>query len=207
MAKVANSGNELGAQNDIYKKEMEFYCKIVPQFKKGLERLHDISQIVPEIFGACETNMMILMEDLSAKSYGIASVYQGLDLKEAQIVLKKAAKFHAINAFLQQENENIFENFKYGKKNCIQFDTKRSNQRVKWASLAHQTGSQYNSANFECCTKSLLEIKNYHASFYITLRSKDVKFDIFREKELLDNALCGSKNFSSFYALIQMIKI
>lgn len=117
IVKAAVSGEALGALSEfnIYKKEMEFYCKIVPQIKNALKRLCDYSQLTVETFGVCETNTAILLEDLSAKSYGLASIYQGLGVNDAKFVLKNAAKFHAINAVLQQDNENIFENFKYGK--------------------------------------------------------------------------------------------
>lgn len=116
FAKLAITGKSLDAllEFDIYKKEMEFYRKIVPQCNKSLEKLHDTSQMFAELFGTCETNTAMLIEDLSAKSYGLASMYQGLCLADAKIVLKKAATFHAINAFLRQQSEHIFEHFKYG---------------------------------------------------------------------------------------------
>lgn len=116
IVKAAVSGEGLGALSefDIYKKEMIFYNQIAPLIKKLLVKLGETSQLTAQIIGVCETNTAILLEDLSEKSFGLASVYQGLGLNDAKVVLRKAAILHAINAALQQENQNVFEHFKYG---------------------------------------------------------------------------------------------
>lgn len=104
------------AANDIYNKEIEFYSKIAPKINQALKKLNEPAQLVPEPYGVCNENNAILFEDLCSKGYGILSVHQGLNFEEAKVVLKKAATLHAIHAVLQEQDPNIFENFKYGKK-------------------------------------------------------------------------------------------
>lgn len=103
------------AANDIYNKEIEFYSKIAPKINQKLKKLNETDQLVAEPYGVCNANNAILFEDLCSKGYGIASVLRGFNFEEAKIVLKKAATLHAIHAVLQEEDPNIFENFKYGK--------------------------------------------------------------------------------------------
>lgn len=101
-------------QTGFYRKEIEFYSKIAPKIKEKLKKLNEIVQFMAEPYGVCNANDAILFEDLSLKGYRIASVHRGFDLEEAKLILKKAALLHAVHAVLQEENPNIFENFKYG---------------------------------------------------------------------------------------------
>lgn len=94
---------------------MEFYDKIAPKINEKLKQLNETAQLVAEPYGVCRVNNAILFEDLKSKGYGIASIHRGLSFEETKIVLKKTALLHAINAVLQEEDPNIFENFKYGK--------------------------------------------------------------------------------------------
>lgn len=120
VVKAAVSGEALGALSefDIYQKEIEFYSKIAPQIKNVLKNLDETTQLTADVIGVCEENTALLLEDLAEKSFGLASIYQGLGLNDVKLVLKKLAIFHAINAVLQQDNENIFANFKYGILDC-----------------------------------------------------------------------------------------
>lgn len=101
--------------NDVYDKEIEFYNNIAPKIKQALKKLNETSQLVAEPYGVCNANNAILFEDLSVKGYSIASVQRGFNFEEAKVVLRKAAMLHAIHAVLQEEDPNIFANFKYGK--------------------------------------------------------------------------------------------
>lgn len=102
------------AANNVYKKEIEFYNQIVPKINAALEQLNETKELFAKSFGSCLINDALLLEDLTVKSYCISSVYRGFNFDEAKIVLKKLASFHAINAVLQQNQPDIFENFKHG---------------------------------------------------------------------------------------------
>lgn len=100
--------------NNVYEKEIEFYGKIAPKINATLAQIQETKQLIANSYGACPVNDALLLEDLAIKSYCTPSVYRGFNFEEAKIVLKKLASFHAINAVLQQNQPNIFENFKYG---------------------------------------------------------------------------------------------
>lgn len=117
IVKTAVSGEfayEALAANNIYNKEIEFYSKIAPKINLALDKLNEPNQLIAKPYGVCNANNAILFEDLTTHGYRIASVYRGFNFEEAQIVLKKAATLHAIHAVLQQEEPNIFDNFRYG---------------------------------------------------------------------------------------------
>lgn len=126
IVKTAVAGEfafEALSANDIYNKEIEFYNKIGPKIDEKLAKLNIKSELLPKSYGVCRANDAILFEDLKTKDYCISSIVRGFNFDEAKTVLKKAATFHAINAVLQEEEPDIFENFKYGKF----FDDKKAN--------------------------------------------------------------------------------
>lgn len=100
--------------NDVYDKEIEFYNNIAPKINQTVAKLNGNTQLIAMPYGVCNTNNAMLFEDLTSKSYGIASVLRGFNFVEAKIVLEKAATLHAIHAVLQETHPSIFENFKYG---------------------------------------------------------------------------------------------
>lgn len=108
--------------NDIYNKEIEFYNKIAPKINKALRKLNESSQLLAESYGVSKEHDTIVFEDLKTKNYCISSIFRGFNFEEAKAVLEKAAIFHAINAVLQEEQPDIFENFKYGKVWTIFFE-------------------------------------------------------------------------------------
>lgn len=100
---------------NLYKKEIEFYTQIAPKISALLAQLNETKQLFADCYGVCLTNDAVLLEDLTTKSYCVPStVHCGFNLDEAKIALKKMAAFHAINTILQQQQPNIFENFKFG---------------------------------------------------------------------------------------------
>lgn len=92
---------------------MEFYGKIVPKFNQKLKILGELD-LVAEPFGIWKKENILILEDLSAKGYQAQSPAQGFDVHETRAVLKRAATFHAICAVLQEEQSDIFGNFKAG---------------------------------------------------------------------------------------------
>lgn len=125
IVKTAVSGElalETMSANDIYNKEIEFYNKIAPKINKALRKLNESSQLLAESYGVSKEHGTIVFEDLKSKNYCISSIFRGFNFDEAKAVLKKAATFHAINAVLQEEQPDIFENFKYGKVRTIFFE-------------------------------------------------------------------------------------
>lgn len=101
---------------DAYHKEMEFYDKIVPKFDAKLKQLGE-SELFAEAFGVCKKKNVLILEDLSVKDYKSRPAALGLNVTETEAVLKKVATFHAICAVLQEEQPDIFANFKYGEFN------------------------------------------------------------------------------------------
>lgn len=100
--------------HNVYDKEIEFYNKIVPQINQLLSKLNQSNKLVPEIFGICKEKSMMLIDDLYQKGYRLAPIQSGLNMAEAKAVLKELAVFHAICAVLQENQADIFANFKHG---------------------------------------------------------------------------------------------
>lgn len=101
--------------SDVYNKEIEFYNKIAPKINNTLRKWNESSQLLAESYGVSKEHGTIVFEDLKTKNYCISSIFRGFNFDEAKAVLEKAATFHAINAVMQEEEPDIFENFKYGK--------------------------------------------------------------------------------------------
>lgn len=99
---------------DVYDKEIDFYERIAPQIQTLLEPLNEKRQLLTESFGVCETNKVILFEDLAIKGYCLSPTQRGFDLPSAKMILQKAATLHACGAILQYKQPDIYENFKHG---------------------------------------------------------------------------------------------
>lgn len=99
---------------NVYNKEIEFYGQIAPQIIAKYRQLNEPNQLLPDTYGVCDTNKAMLFEDLSVKGYRLSSVQRGFNMAETKFILRKAAALHAINAVLQQNQPDIFKNFKHG---------------------------------------------------------------------------------------------
>lgn len=117
IIKSAVSGDyafELMTANGAYDKEIEFYSKIVPKINQAFDKLNETTQLIPKVYGVCALNCAILLEDLKPQNYRIGSAHRGFNFDQAKMVLRKAAILHSINAVLQEEDPDIFQNFNYG---------------------------------------------------------------------------------------------
>lgn len=98
---------------DVYEKEVEFYDKIAPRMNEKLKDL-DESELLPECFGVCKKQKIMVIEDLNAKGYKLLPGQNKCNISETKAVLKRMAVFNAIGAILQQEQSDIFATFKSG---------------------------------------------------------------------------------------------
>lgn len=99
---------------NVYGKEIEFYQKIAPKFESLLrenKQLIDAELLLPKVYGFCDVNNALLIEDVSPLGYRIGPVRQGFNAKEAEIILQKVALFHAAGAVLQEREPDIYANF------------------------------------------------------------------------------------------------
>ncbi|XP_037041987.1 uncharacterized protein LOC119078526 [Bradysia coprophila] len=114
IAKLTLRGNFafdfLSSLNAI-EKEFHFYSHIAPKMKKCANELMGPSRFLPEVYGVCEINGVLLLEDLAAEDYCTISVQNGYDLDAAKVALQKVAAFHAINALIVQREAEIFESY------------------------------------------------------------------------------------------------
>lgn len=97
---------------NAYTKEIEFYSQLAPKINVALGRLNATEPFIANCYGVCPTRDVILLEDLAVKSYCLLKQFFNFD--ETKFIFERLASFHAINAVLQQQQPNIFENFKYG---------------------------------------------------------------------------------------------
>lgn len=103
------------ANYDLYDKEIEFYSEIAPKINEKLKELGEL-QLLPECFGVCKTNKIMMMEDLGMKGYTLLPAQPGYNISQSKFVLRRMAAFHAIGAVLHEESSNLFasKNFKSG---------------------------------------------------------------------------------------------
>lgn len=99
---------------NVYAKEMEFYERIKPKLETILKDIRPKVSLFPEILDICKVNSAIVIEDLSVIGYSIPSLRPGINIETAQAILRKLALFHAGSAALQQQEPDIFANFKHG---------------------------------------------------------------------------------------------
>lgn len=95
-------------------KEIDFYNQIAPKINELLRNLNETDSMLPKIYGICKAQNIILFEDLLTTNYSTLPVRKGYDMNSTKVIFKKAAAFHAINAVLQQNEPNIFENYRDG---------------------------------------------------------------------------------------------
>lgn len=98
---------------NLYDREIEFYGDIAPKIAAKLKDLGEM-ELLPETIGVCKSRKIISMEDLGAKGYETLPAQPGYNIAQTKAILKRMAKFHAIGAILQEENPNIYTNFKSG---------------------------------------------------------------------------------------------
>ncbi|XP_055301835.1 uncharacterized protein LOC129568213 [Sitodiplosis mosellana] len=111
---IVKEASSIADYLDASSKEISFYDEIVAKFN---EKLDDVGEpeLFPEVFGVCKEKNLITLGDLSAKGYQILPANRGFNIFEAKSILKRMAVFHAISAVLQEEDANIFANYKYGR--------------------------------------------------------------------------------------------
>lgn len=101
------------AQFDIFDKETEFYEKIAPKINQKLKELGETT-LFADLIGACKSEKIMILEDLSVEGYRVLPVKKGFNIEETKVLLKRIATFHAICAVLQEEKSDIFAKFKFG---------------------------------------------------------------------------------------------
>lgn len=106
------------ADYNVYDREIEFYGDIAPKIDQKLKELGE-NQLLPESIGVCKRRKIMIMEDLSAKGYGVLPAQPGYNIPQTKAILKRMATLHAIGAVLQEENPNVFKNFKSGQLNNV----------------------------------------------------------------------------------------
>ncbi|XP_055301832.1 uncharacterized protein LOC129568210 [Sitodiplosis mosellana] len=98
---------------DFFNKEVEFYTDVAPKINQKLSDLGE-SELFAELIGVCKSKSIMILEDLAAKGYRVLPAKEGFNFEETKAILKRIAIFHAACAVLQEENPDIFANFKYG---------------------------------------------------------------------------------------------
>lgn len=118
---VSNDVQNIFIEFGAYDKEIRFYSEIASKINAKLKDLGE-PELCAEAFGTSKLKNILILEDLSASGYQVMPSKHSFNLHETKAILKKLATFHAINAVLQEEQPDIFADFKYGQLfnlNCI----------------------------------------------------------------------------------------
>lgn len=115
-----------------YGKELEFYGTIVPKIQSILSEINEFERAVPRVYGVCDANLVILLEDMASLGYKVEPVQRGFNLEEAKTILKKCAALNAACAILQQRQPNIYKNFQTGEfiVKCLKIQLKNMFHRL-----------------------------------------------------------------------------
>lgn len=117
IVKAALSGEaELVALNvmNVYEKEMEMYEIILPQLTVLLHRIDENRQMFADTIFVYKCQKAILLEDLSVKGFRVNADKNGFDVTHTKAILSRLAKFHGAAAVLQEQQPDIYRNFKHG---------------------------------------------------------------------------------------------
>lgn len=98
---------------DIYDKEIEFYDEIAPKIVALLKKLGGSDQLLPTIYGVSKEHLAMVLEDMVESGYKIKEDLNAFD--DAAIIFEKIAKIYAASAVLQEQEPDVFKNFKHGK--------------------------------------------------------------------------------------------
>lgn len=119
MAVTGESAFDKLTELNVYEKEMEMYEKILPQLKTLLHKAGANRKIFADTIYVSKLHKAILLEDLSLKGYRSNSVKDGFDMAHAKAILSRLAKFHGAAAVLQEQQPDVYANFKHGVCVCV----------------------------------------------------------------------------------------
>lgn len=98
----------------VSEKEIEMYQKVMPRMKQLLHISGYSNKIFADTYFVSNINQAMCFEDLSVSGYGMVQHLNGFDMMHAKMVLSKLAKFHAAGAVMQEQQSDVFKNFKLG---------------------------------------------------------------------------------------------
>lgn len=117
IAKIAsNDPNVLDNVSgiNIYDKELEIYEQILPKVNQLLDKYNECEKIFAKTFYVSHDHKAIVFEDLSVSGYAINKTRTGYNMEHTKMILIKLAKFHAANAVMEEENADMYRNFRKG---------------------------------------------------------------------------------------------
>lgn len=111
-----NGESAVGALNElnVYEKEMEMYEVILPQLKRLLRTAGADGKLFADTIYVSKPHQSILLEDLSVGGYNSKTVKDGFGMGHSKAILSLLAKYHAAASVLQEQQPDVYKNFKYG---------------------------------------------------------------------------------------------
>lgn len=100
------------ASDNYLDREICFYEKIVPEVRRLLENVGDLTIIAPKCFHITRGSMNILaVQDLESADYSKHQEGRLLNLEHALLIIGKMAKLHACSAVIRQNSPDLLEAF------------------------------------------------------------------------------------------------
>jgi len=99
---------------DVQNKEMEFFEKVAPEFKRILKLIGEDENVFPEVIAVDRVNESIVFEDLAVRKFFMADNKKRLDVDHIKKALQKLAKMHAASLVVYENNPNAFDYFDTG---------------------------------------------------------------------------------------------
>ncbi|KAG5895429.1 hypothetical protein JTB14_037588 [Gonioctena quinquepunctata] len=115
MGKKGNvPGDNLPMLRECYKRELFFYDKVLPAFRKfQLDRkIVNTFDAVPKCYKTISTaeREVIVMENLKKKGYTLHDKRKPMNSKHLRLVLKNYAKFHALSFAMKDQDKEEYQN-------------------------------------------------------------------------------------------------
>lgn len=99
----------------IFKREADFYTKLMPFFVKFQEEkgLSKIDQFLayPKCYGITYGNYAIILEDLCVKNFKLWPKVKTLPIENVRLAMHEIGKFHGISIALKDQKPNEFSKF------------------------------------------------------------------------------------------------
>lgn len=106
-------------ETNVCDKEMEMYETILPRIQALLSKANYHEKICANTYFVSKKHHAMVLEDLAVSGYRMDRNKAGFDMIHAKMVLSNLARFHAAGAVLQENQPDIFRNFKHGKISSI----------------------------------------------------------------------------------------
>lgn len=106
---------KLAQEMQVFEQEILMFCETIPAMSQILDNAAPgkYTQLAAKCFASGDDPITyVVLEDLKARGFTLASRSRGLDLAHARLVVRKLAEFHASSVGLYEQNPAAMDNYR-----------------------------------------------------------------------------------------------